>query len=663
MALIKKSWIKLIKQLLVSKPLQIISLILYIISIILITLITKINSIENLSYKILRKYRLNSNLSIYSINDYWNYINSTFLQYRIKDNYQVNDIFLNTTRSIISYIDIGNQTNNLNISNSDYINQNNKSISFSIIKPIYKGIYNNYYLIKDLNTAPKTFSTSILDLTINTNEDIDKLYYFYKDFEEKYISIIFICNIYSIKSNKSYTIITNLEREDEMQKIPDFTYKYIIYDIFTRSNNYVLLNFGFFMLFVSIIYYNLMLIYEINIIPNITLHLFSFFGELFSIMLIFMFFLYDSIVNISIDSSPNELYSYIGYIDFLSIENINEIYDIILSLNILCVFFKILKLLSHFEIFNSVYKYVNVIYKLGPLLLICLFIFGGIWILSSCIVWIIYGCGSEYNSDYSNFFYVFIYLLKTLLYIKIEKNLNANIRYDILSYSNILKSLIILVLLILLIFTLLTILSTIFFNIKFAFNLEFNIEDPINTKIKNIINILEQINSKDVNKNRIDSDMYKHEIIWLNLTDSNKNFQFSSKNNANLRFIHFKYSKQVISYMKYIFGLCPKLQYNQTQNRFTILIQIYLSEKTIPNENLDEIEILINWLNFIRSKITIIYLSNIILDKNTQCCIDLSYDNVGFCIYDNGKNIKNTTSSNVYLELDHFLSELNKKYN
>ena len=92
-------------------------------------------------------------------------------------------------------------------------------------------------------------------------------------------------------------------------------------------------------------------------------------------------------------------------------------------------------------------------------------------------------------------------------------------------------------------------------------------------------------------------------------------------------------SMQIVSFMKYIFGIRPQFQYIKLQDRFTIVIQCELLEGSFDENKLNDLESLVNWLNYIRSKIKIIIVSSSNLNKKNKYTLGLSYENFEFVTF------------------------------
>ena len=109
----------------------------------------------------------------------------------------------------------------------------------------------------------------------------------------------------------------------------------------------------------------------------------------------------------------------------------------------------------------------------------------------------------------------------------------------------------------------------------------------------------------------------------------------------------FKTSNQIISSLKYLFAIKPELQFKKLNNKFGIIIEIKNDKSHLKEEELDQIDILIDWLTFVGCKIPVAFYSQINIEKTLKMKLHSTYQYIKFI--------------NDQREIDNFIAENNKE--
>ena len=659
MALIKKSWIKLIKLILISKYLHMITLICFLTSIPILFIKTKLKKTPNTLTNYLSTFlNIESFNKINTIEDFQNYLQNEY--FNLFDKSQSKNIFtFNGMRLVTFYYNkcdylstcetkeclvesylsklnnacITDSTNTFN-NESNSIKESKYSARFSIIEVNYIGKFNsfNFYTLekfKKITDISNDQKSLIIQETNNVNKN-------------KLKGMFLITNHHSLYFDRLFTSIIGIEFDNESKLFTHFkTFSYV-----KTYHSDILVYFSYVLLVFSVIISSLMLIYEVNTLPKFNTQIFSLLEMIFCYGLIGYFLIYFSIIP---QTSLEEELTETLFINNLVLEQMEMYYNIFLSLILLAYPFKFFKLLSFFNYFKTLISYTNIIFKLGPGILLSLSISLIMWICFSIIMNILYG------NNVSHFSYLItsvIYLFQGTINIdefSIEPN-NYNIQQS--SYLKLFN----LAIFFFIWLNFIIIFSTTSFNFKYAYELEFDIEDPIMNKLDNIKDQLDELKEEKEIKRNNNIVNKKNQIIWLNLTNNIGIFQSYNIYMKGFSFIHFISAQQVISFMKYIFGISPQLQFNNLEKRFTIIIQLNSINKSVDENRLKDIENIVNWLNYIRSKINVIFVSDFPFDKFPKYCIGLSYENVNFCCFSQYEN--NTSMYDNQSELSKLINSI-----
>ncbi len=92
----------------------------------------------------------------------------------------------------------------------------------------------------------------------------------------------------------------------------------------------------------------------------------------------------------------------------------------------------------------------------------------------------------------------------------------------------------------------------------------------------------------------------------------------------------FKTSSQLISVLKFLFAIKPKLQFKKLHNKFGIIIEVKNEKMKLKESELDQIYTLIDWLTFVGCKIPVTLFSQINLEKTFKMKLHSIYNNIRF---------------------------------
>jgi hypothetical protein len=295
--------------------------------------------------------------------------------------------------------------------------------------------------------------------------------------------------------------------------------------------------------------------------------------------------------------------------------------------------------LSWFKPFNFLITYVNIIFRMFPGILLTTILFGTSIITSSLVLFIIYG---EHFHQFSNVLaaLVSIFNFYNIVEIYNDKKISESM---IISRIYILYNIVFLVSLV---FLFLLTVATYIYMFKKAANIEIAKENN---------EVMSKLNELDENINKLsdkkedqlnDSDEHR-QTIWLCLTESNElykelneNKEKEGNNNNGGDNIHnnnkkllFTTANQIISFLKYLFAIKPKMQFKSLDQKFTIVIELYTDiniKNFLKEGDLEQIDILFDWLNFAGCKIPAIMYSENKLDKYLRMNLNTNYWNVTF---------------------------------
>jgi hypothetical protein len=160
--------------------------------------------------------------------------------------------------------------------------------------------------------------------------------------------------------------------------------------------------------------------------------------------------------------------------------------------------------------------------------------------------------------------------------------------------------------------------------------------DEMMNKLKDIDFRLDKISAKKKSKTNNNTDNDK-QYIWLCLTNNNDLFNEKCVEHHTSKMLLFTSSHQIISFLKYLFAIKPKLQFKKLDKKFVIVIECNVDkvdpsvkERFLNDYDLEQIDTLFDWLNFAGCKISVVIYTDAKLEKNLSMSISTNYWNVKF---------------------------------
>lgn len=285
-----------------------------------------------------------------------------------------------------------------------------------------------------------------------------------------------------------------------------------------------------------------------------------------------------------------------------------------MSICIIIYPFRIFSLLSHIPFMKPLISFLNILFNLFQPLLIAIVFLGIVLIGYSLSIFVLL---DDLSIKYSSILDALVYSIQLLslnaqipileIYPK-NYSLLFNIRlviFSVLSYS------------VLLIFILLITTLIVLFKFSLIKEIKYNntfsdIDEAFLSVELAISKIYEKINENKIMKTYKQINRITPQVLWLNTIKNTNSYYFYSKiaskffHKSNLNVLHFENTKQIIAYLKYIFVIKPHFQFKYSEKRFIIII--HLDKVT---NNVDLFDDLINYINYSKSKINIVfYLEN-----------------------------------------------------
>ena len=380
---------------------------------------------------------------------------------------------------------------------------------------------------------------------------------------------------------------------------------------------------SFHILFLATSIFNLLkMVFEIYTRFIFSIHLSVFISECLNLSLTVFLFLYYRelnhlpIINFNLDDFLNDeiLYSR-TYIDFNYLLQLKGYILIFICTIFLTVPLKILSLLSWYTaLFKPVVQYIGLISRLIGLFLVNLVFF----FIMNLTFFITYHnfyrnevsfFQSFYSSFVSYFFMDSINLIKNDKYWSDGNGINYGL------YSSNYYLIINCVLKCFNIYFIVMIISSFVNSLENATQYEvIKEEDEASSNDNNNDENTKEIEiDPDINLNNL-----RKQILWLNL--SNKTDVFNSlSEKTRKKLLFFTSSNQVISFLKHLFALKPEMQFRNLKDKIGIVIQDNAySNSIIREEKLQNIYILLDWLNFVGCKIPILIYTQSPIEKNLK---------------------------------------------
>ena len=499
----------------------------------------------------------------------------------------------------------------------------------------------------DLLTQFYLNSTCMYSISLNKRNKLLRKYegsyrnYF---FQEEGINIDFtIDDYYGLDNNKNRTYIYNL-----LKKKDDITFLALLFNVYfpyDRSygctiaaietvNSHINLNEPNFIfnssilsqlnisktIFVVFIIYTIgtilgiiKLIYEMNIKLVIIIHFVQLFDYVINILLLIFVDIYLSIIkdmplvrdgdDINIDNI-----NITNFHDFYKLLSLQSYITILISGIFLGMPVKILSLLSWSNFLSEhLVHYVSILFRMLPGIIVHFIMIASLMIPFVVLNYVFYRTKmTDYELFYSAFLQ-FLNIFEDISDIKLtDESSNGNsMKYSIsqTEYAllfNIIEKIVF-------VYFFACLISYCVNAIEKAIQYESKKEDDeILKKMEDIEKLLEkeEVNNDDSLGN------LKKQILWINF--ENNNNLYNKILNKIKDMLLFKNSNQVISFLKYLFALKPLMQFKSLKQKLCIVIQ-YSSKskesKQIKEKIIDNIHLLLEWLNFVGCKIPVIIYS------------------------------------------------------
>ena len=483
--------------------------------------------------------------------------------------------------------------------------------------PKFPGKYTSYNLLN---------GGELIDITIDDFNDPTLLENFIIDYDINFL--VLQINFEIPCNNNCVNAIVGIEM---LNYYTNLNYYFSVTPFNTYHQNHALF-IVIFIFFCIVVFLNIVkLIYEINVKLILSVHIFVGLNEILNILLIIFTIFFIS------EGKSVEFHKPDYFVTPLPFLSVRKYIISILCLIMICFPFRFISLISWAKSISEPFvKYISILFRMLPGMMIILFIFGLIIVMISLSNYTLYNeMVYEYSTIYNSFLSIWdfnmIYDMINPSKSKIFHSLTASEYFVLINIFEI----------ILLIILICIATATMVYLYKRASALEMDkVENEIMIKLKQIEEKLEE--GKETEDN--DLRKLKKQILWLNLSNKHDLYNhYSSMNDLLL----FKTSNQIISSLKYLFAIKPELQFKKLNNKFGIIIEIKNDKSHLKEEELDQIDILIDWLTFVGCKIPVAFYSQINIEKTLKMKLHSTYQYIKFI--------------NEQREIDNFIAENNKE--
>lgn len=157
------------------------------------------------------------------------------------------------------------------------------------------------------------------------------------------------------------------------------------------------------------------------------------------------------------------------------------------------------------------------------------------------------------------------------------------------------------------------------------------------------------------------------QILWINLGTKN---DLANSSALKQRVLQFKQANQIIAFLKYLFALKPDLQFKNLDSKYDIVIECRAIKGKLKDFELEEIDMLLDWLSFVGCKIPVVLFSVDKLERNLRMKIATCYIMVRFMSQKEQLfTFLNEYTNNQYeeeekvpkvIDMDHMMSQQNR---
>ena len=178
-------------------------------------------------------------------------------------------------------------------------------------------------------------------------------------------------------------------------------------------------------------------------------------------------------------------------------------------------------------------------------------------------------------------------------------------------------------------------------------------EEKIPSEIVQKLEEIEEKLKKEKEEKDHDINKLKKQILWLNISNKNDVYNLYSVNNDILLF---ESSKRIISFLKYLFGIKPELQFRNLYKKFRIVIEIKNDKLYFQDNEFNEIQFIINWLIYVWCKIPVMVYCQLNIEKTIKMKLHSYYSNLRFTTEQSevAKFIKNNATANILCHNEKF---------
>ncbi len=542
----------------------------------------------------------------------------------------------------------------------------------------FEGKYNKYHLSKegefiDFNIDDYYYNpnnnTNNININIKNKNNISnkekiKEFIFEKNSDIKFLAILF--NVFFPVDKVYGNVICGIEMINYRNDIEN-PYNIFSVSIFGSMEKINTLFIFFQVIFFIISILNLLkTILEIHSLFICSIHIVSLFSEIMDLILNIMILLYYNslsevpLIDLKSDNYLKDINLYSDtFIDFNPILAMKGYTNIIFGIILLTIPFKIISLFSWYTTMAKPFvQFLGVVSRLAGLFIVhAIFFFG----MNYTFIEMNHNfykseknyLQSLYSSMISHFFLDIINLIKEDEYKNEGNKINHIFSLNNYLIFNCVEKFFI-------VYFIIMIISSFVNSFEKASLYELDSEeDEILLKIKDIEEKLE--NEEENTDNNLCK--LKKQILWLNL--GNKNDIYNNYSNKNKKMILFSKANQVISFLKYLFAIKPEMQFKNLRNKIGIVIQEKGSSNSLLKEKIvNDIFLLLDWLNLVGCKIPILIYSDETIDNILKMRFSHEYIFVNFTI--TSSTLENFIKGNEQDEEDNGLEEeknnVNKKY-
>ena len=423
--------------------------------------------------------------------------------------------------------------------------------------------------------------------------------------------IVIQINFYVPANENTVNAVIGIEMTNYFTNIKH-VFNVSVYQIYDTKHVLFLTFFIFYI--ISVCLFIIKLIFEINVKLIWSIHIFEFFNSIADICAIIFTIFSLSAAKDTTFTGKKKFVNHVIYI------YLRKYCIMIYTLVIVFVPFRMISIFSWMKSLSLPFtKYIVIIFRIIPGLLIMGLFFGLILLMFAMSNYILFKeCIEQYSSFYNAFLSLFnINFLQILSDKKNSKVYHSLSSDEYVLIISIFQNTCLYVILALII-------GTCCYLYKQSSKLENEKnENEVLLKIKSIEEKLEQEGEKE----DYDLKHLKKQILWLNL--SNKNDIFNNYM-AKSSLLLFKTSSQLISVLKFLFAIKPKLQFKKLHNKFGIIIEVKNEKMKLKESELDQIYTLIDWLTFVGCKIPVTLFSQINLEKTFKMKLHSIYNNIRF---------------------------------